>query len=60
MKLCSLIFKEEIKEQFDSVADCAKEVADMLEVSKVQHRSGALGGMFIGSSFSVVNFISLF
>ncbi|XP_078169592.1 uncharacterized protein LOC144563997 [Carex rostrata] len=36
---------EEIKEQFDSVADCAKEVADKLEVSKVQHRSGALGAI---------------
>jgi Protein of unknown function (DUF630)/Protein of unknown function (DUF632) len=38
---------EEIKEQFDCVADCAKEVADMLEVGKEQYRSGTLGCMFI-------------
>jgi Protein of unknown function (DUF630)/Protein of unknown function (DUF632) len=49
---------EEIKEQFDCVAECAKEVADMLEVGKERYRSGTLGGMFIASGFSSNFFFS--
>lgn len=47
---------EEIKEQFDSIADCAKEVTDMLEVGKVPHCSSTLGGKSFASCFSVFQF----